>query len=113
MAVFQSDLRSATHIATPLSHLLNPARSDFTPDTRLSVRTPRASLIALIAGKKNANKPSICTADELHYVSVHNSDWRLALWRYKGSPKAPLRNHPLLLLSGVGTNATGYDLAPG
>ncbi|PNX63492.1 hypothetical protein L195_g053532, partial [Trifolium pratense] len=25
---------------------------------------------------------------------------------------APLRNHPLLLLSGVATNAIGYDLSP-
>ncbi|CAJ2630651.1 unnamed protein product [Trifolium pratense] len=58
------------------------------------------------------DKPSICTADELHYVSVSNSDWKLALWRYHPSPKAPPRNHPLLLLSGVGTNAVGYDLSP-
>lgn len=34
-----------------------------------------------------ADLPEICTADELHYVSVHNSDWRLALWRYKPSPQ--------------------------
>lgn len=27
--------------------------------------------------------------------------------------QAPPRNHPLLLLSGVATNAIGYDLAPG
>ncbi|KAL5553067.1 hypothetical protein UlMin_040468 [Ulmus minor] len=59
------------------------------------------------------DKPSICTADELHYVSVPNSDWKLALWRYHPPPKATKRNHPLLLLSGVGTNAIGYDLAPG
>ncbi|KAM7276253.1 hypothetical protein ACFE04_018119 [Oxalis oulophora] len=58
-------------------------------------------------------KPSICTADELHYVHVANSDWRLALWRYIPPPQAPTRNHPLLLLSGVGTNAIGYDLSPG
>ncbi|KAL0446840.1 UNVERIFIED_CONTAM: hypothetical protein Slati_1811900 [Sesamum latifolium] len=63
--------------------------------------------------EKLPNKPPICTADELHYVTVNNSDWRLALWRYKPSPQAPPRNHPLLLLSGVGTNAIGYDLAPG
>ena len=32
----------------------------------------------------------------------------------KSSPlQAPTRNHPLLLLSGVGTNAIGYDLSPG
>ncbi|KAJ0038509.1 hypothetical protein Pint_22081 [Pistacia integerrima] len=59
-----------------------------------------------------ADKPSICTADELHYVSVANSDWRLALWRYNPPPQAPKRNHPLLLLSGVGTNAIGFDLSP-
>ncbi|KAJ1380774.1 hypothetical protein SESBI_45741 [Sesbania bispinosa] len=59
------------------------------------------------------DKPSVCTADELHYVSLSNSDWRLALWRYHPSPQVPPRNHPLLLLSGVGTNAIGYDLSPG
>ncbi|KAL6566369.1 hypothetical protein OROGR_001984 [Orobanche gracilis] len=63
--------------------------------------------------EKLPSKPSICTADELHYVTVNNSDWRLALWRYNPSPQAPRRNHPLLLLSGVGTNAIGYDLSPG
>ncbi|KAK7343427.1 hypothetical protein VNO77_12164 [Canavalia gladiata] len=59
-----------------------------------------------------SGKPSVCTADELHYVSLSSSDWRLALWRYNPSPVAPSRNHPLLLLSGVGTNAIGYDLSP-
>ncbi|KAK6921224.1 hypothetical protein RJ641_014902 [Dillenia turbinata] len=65
---------------------------------------------------KNVNvngKTKICTADELHYVPVPNSAWKLALWRYLPNPKAPERNHPLLLLSGVGTNAIGYDLSPG
>nr|XP_009784809.1 PREDICTED: uncharacterized protein LOC104233164 isoform X3 [Nicotiana sylvestris]XP_016477107.1 PREDICTED: uncharacterized protein LOC107798586 isoform X3 [Nicotiana tabacum] len=61
---------------------------------------------------KVSNKPPICTADELHYVSLNASDWRLALWRYLPPPQAPRRNHPLLLLSGVGTNAIGYDLSP-
>ncbi|KAL8549529.1 hypothetical protein ACS0TY_008384 [Phlomoides rotata] len=63
--------------------------------------------------KKLPSKPPICTADELHYVTVNNSAWRLALWRYNAVPQAPPRNHPLLLLSGVGTNAIGYDLSPG
>ncbi|CAN8293376.1 unnamed protein product [Cochlearia groenlandica] len=62
---------------------------------------------------KLPTKPPLCTADELHYVSVPNSDWRLSLWRYLPSPQAPTRNHPLLLLSGVGTNAIAYDLSPG
>ncbi|CAH9104770.1 unnamed protein product [Cuscuta epithymum] len=66
-----------------------------------------------VEAKKMCEKPSICTADELHYVSANNSPWRLALWRYVPPPEAPKRNHPLLLLSGVGTNAIGYDLSPG
>ncbi|MCD7456465.1 hypothetical protein HAX54_031861 [Datura stramonium] len=65
-----------------------------------------------INSRKVSNKPSICTADELHYVSLNTCDWRLALWRYLPHPQAPRRNHPLLLLSGVGTNAIGYDLSP-
>ncbi|XP_034711778.1 uncharacterized protein LOC117933432 isoform X2 [Vitis riparia] len=38
--------------------------------------------------EKIQEKPSICTADELHYVSMSNSDWRLALWRYAPSPQS-------------------------
>ncbi|XP_051144461.1 uncharacterized protein LOC127260664 isoform X2 [Andrographis paniculata] len=38
--------------------------------------------------EKLPNKPPICTADELHYVTANNSDWRLALWRYKPSPES-------------------------
>eukprot|EP00250_Pteridium_aquilinum_P022254 c25334_g2_i1 orf=260-2143(-) len=57
-------------------------------------------------------KPEICTADELHYVSVPGTPWKLALWRYPPHPQVPARNHPLLLLSGVGTNAIGFDLDP-
>ncbi|CAH8382439.1 unnamed protein product [Eruca vesicaria subsp. sativa] len=67
---------------------------------------------AFSSSVKLPTKPPLCTADELHYVSVPNSDWRLALWRYFPPPQAPKRNHPLLLLSGVGTNAIGYDLSP-
>ncbi|GAU25630.1 hypothetical protein TSUD_49820 [Trifolium subterraneum] len=77
-------------------------------------RFPRATIPFRLKAFSTAvhDKPSICTADELHYVSVSNSDWKLALWRYHPSPQAPPRNHPLLLLSGVGTNAVGYDLSP-
>ncbi|XP_057530136.1 uncharacterized protein LOC130808696 isoform X2 [Amaranthus tricolor] len=64
------------------------------------------------AVQKLVTKPSICTADELHYVQVADSDWRLALWRYHPDSQTRTRNHPLLLLSGVGTNAIGYDLSP-
>lgn len=114
MVVFQSDLRSAIQIAATFCYV-NHIRPDSRPEPRFSVlRTPSPRLIKpLNAVKRVAEKPPVCTADELHYVSIHNSDWRLALWRYKPPPKAPPRNHPLLLLCGVGTNAIGYDLAPG
>ncbi|XP_078164172.1 uncharacterized protein LOC144559101 [Carex rostrata] len=65
-----------------------------------------------IASFVKEGKPTICTADELHYAPVPGTDWRLALWRYTPPPEAPKRNHPLMLLSGVGTNAIGFDLSP-
>jgi len=40
--------------------------------------------------KKGDKRRSICTADELHRVAVSNSDWKLALWRYRPSPEVPL-----------------------
>ncbi|XP_010906980.1 uncharacterized protein [Elaeis guineensis] len=82
------------------------ARADPSP------RPLSASLEAAFAVKED-KKPAVCTADELHYVPVPGTEWRLALWRYTPSPEAPSRNHPLMLLSGVGTNAIGFDLSPG
>lgn len=73
----------------------------------------RASDVGVEKLEMEMEKPKICTADELHYVAVPGSNWRLALWRYNPPPEAPATNHPLLLLSGVATNATGFDLAPG
>ncbi|GFZ12236.1 alpha/beta hydrolase family protein [Actinidia rufa] len=114
MVVLHSDLRWAIQIAARTFCYFGPARSDSRPDTPASVHTPARSTASNWAAITSTatDKPSICTADELHYVSVRNSDWRLALWRYKPPPKAPRRNHPLLLLSGVGTNAIGFDLSP-
>lgn len=113
MFFLQSDLRSAIQIAATFCYL-NPSRYESPFPRPVSVRTPpRLRPLHAAAVERISHKPPICTADELHYVSIHNSDWRLALWRYKPPPKAPSRNHPLLLLSGVGTNAIGYDLAPG
>ncbi|KAK3165138.1 hypothetical protein QOZ80_1AG0029390 [Eleusine coracana subsp. coracana] len=63
--------------------------------------------------EQGAEKPAICTADELHYAPVPGTEWRIALWRYRPPPEAPKRNHPLMLLSGVATNAVGFDLSPG
>ncbi|GMP62368.1 hypothetical protein CsSME_00024492 [Camellia sinensis var. sinensis] len=57
----------------------------------------------------DASSSGISRLNEIRRTSTN---LRLALWRYKPPPKAPPRNHPLLLLSGVGTNAIGYDLSP-
>ncbi|KAH9311926.1 hypothetical protein KI387_026961 [Taxus chinensis] len=57
-----------------------------------------------------ANRSSCSSSAALFYIRrplSHSIDSKSKsrLW-------APPRNHPLLLLSGVGTNAIGYDLAP-
>ncbi|KAK8564003.1 hypothetical protein V6N13_005780 [Hibiscus sabdariffa] len=111
----QSDLRSALHMAFSSFGSLIPFRRSalalppLRPYSASSFSLPPRAFST--AASVHA-KPSICTADELHYVSAPNSDWRLALWRYHPPHQAPPRNHPLLLLSGVGTNAIGYDLSP-
>ncbi|KAJ0255732.1 Alpha/beta hydrolase family protein [Hirschfeldia incana] len=91
--------------------------SSVTASSLLS-RQPRPPFSSLQLGRVGSS-PAIgsvsnetCTADELHYVPVPNSDWRAALWRYLPSPKAPKRRHPLLLLSGIASNAFTYDLSP-
>ncbi|KAJ7943102.1 Alpha/beta hydrolase family protein [Quillaja saponaria] len=130
MATIQSDILSAFHIASSTFRSYSPylilsrassrrvvplwswsSSTTVVPTTSLRLRAFSSDSCEAII--KVRDKPSICTADELHYVSVPNSDWRLALWRYRPPPEAPPRNHPLLLLSGVGTNAIGYDLSPG
>ncbi|XP_043700021.1 uncharacterized protein LOC122650691 isoform X2 [Telopea speciosissima] len=142
MSIIQSDLRSALHLAATFCYLhpipqrtrsdnriatSGPAAREESPGLRLrsslrrkvSVRAFSSPFSSSVVGdamtvEKNTNpKPSVCTADELHYVPVANGDWRLALWRYNPPPNAPRRNHPLLLLSGVGTNAIGFDLSSG
>ncbi|GMN46377.1 hypothetical protein TIFTF001_015560 [Ficus carica] len=73
---------------------------------------PLRASVGVAVEKSRDKRFSICTADELHFVAVPNSDWKLALWRYLPSNKVQRRNHPLLLLSGIATNAIGYDLSP-
>ncbi|PHU24265.1 hypothetical protein BC332_09372 [Capsicum chinense] len=103
----QSDLRWAIHSAASL-----PSFSAVSsPQQRRRPLCTNGS--AGGSGSRTTPKPSVCTADELHYVPLPNNEWKLALWRYLPSPQGSRRNHPLLLLSGVGTNAIGYDLAPG
>ncbi|KAK6122300.1 hypothetical protein DH2020_043920 [Rehmannia glutinosa] len=127
MVITQSNINPAIHLAS--SAFRNHHHLHFLHNRFLFPRAAVFRRLTLEAAKVRAfstnetqsaddvdklpSKPPICTADELHYVTVNNSDWRLALWRYNPSPEAPRRNHPLLLLSGVGTNAIGYDLSPG
>ncbi|XP_027923804.1 uncharacterized protein LOC114181530 [Vigna unguiculata] len=107
------------HIATGFCWV-DPPQPDRNHETRLAssrfyrrrVTPPSAAFRSVRREKNGRQRRSICTADELHRVVVSNSDWKLALWRYLPSPEAPSRNHPLLLLSGVATNAIGYDLSP-
>ncbi|CAL4998245.1 unnamed protein product [Urochloa decumbens] len=91
----------------PRRRFLAPIRAD-SPPISLS-----ASAASSSAAPSRPHKPPVCTADELHYAPVDGDGWRLALWRYKPPRNAPVRNHPLMLLSGVGTNAIGFDLSPG
>ncbi|KAL1556647.1 hypothetical protein AAHA92_12240 [Salvia divinorum] len=128
MAIAQSNMNPAIHLAAATFRhhhrrrllqfrhcFVSPGITSFRRLSHVSTRVRAISTNQTQpAGvDKLPNKPPICTADELHYVTVKNSDWRLALWRYSPSPQAHPRNHPLLLLSGVGTNAIGYDLSPG
>lgn len=107
MVVIQSDLRSAVQMAgkfgyfrqnqftasrcLSLAALLRPyARALPSWPTSLSWRVSvRAFSTAGTEAQVKivTDKPSLCTADELHYVSVSNSDWKLALWRYNPPPQ--------------------------
>lgn len=72
-----SDPKRETRIASSRFHLrlVSPVRS--------------AAFDGVHWERKDDKRRSICTADELHRVSVSNSDWNLALWRYLPSPKVP------------------------
>lgn len=104
-----SDVRSAIQIASafgrrgqPQRRLLCPISVAFGSPSRGSaaaVAVARMRVRAFstdntgvdeverVEAKKLHSKPSVCTADELHYVSANNSDWRLALWRYIPPPQ--------------------------
>lgn len=70
-----SGLRATSSLATPESE---PAGSGST-----------SSKIEL-----DEEKEEECTADELHYVDVPGTEWRIALWRYIPCPKVPPFSHP-------------------
>lgn len=81
---------------------VDPPRPDPNPRTRIGpsrfhrrgASTPRPARHAAFHGarmeKKGGKRRSICTADELHRVAVSNSNWKLALWRYRPSPEVTL-----------------------
>ncbi|PAN29048.1 hypothetical protein PAHAL_5G196900 [Panicum hallii] len=99
---------ASSRVSTP------PSSPSPSPSPAGAVASAGASAAAAAAAcEQGAAKPAICTADELHYAPVPGTEWRLALWRYRPPPEAPKRNHPLMLLSGVATNAVGFDLSPG
>lgn len=114
MFVLQSDLRSALQIAGIFCYL-NPIHSDQRIPSRLSAPSIGAfspskttALLRLRAFNGSANepmvfksndKPSICTADELHYVSVPSSAWRLAVWRYIPPPQVSFLTFLCIYLS--------------
>lgn len=93
----KSDLLPKIHIPGVhyrLNHHLNKSRfKSYRSPTVCSspVKPRRARAVRTDAGVgwkvADNNKPTICTADELHYVLVPNSLWRLALWRYTPSPQ--------------------------
>lgn len=81
-----SDLRSLAAFSSDRWYFSPIRWSDPKPDPFRVCARP-SSGVALGLDKRKDPRWSICTADELHYVSVPNSDWNLALWRYLPSPK--------------------------
>ncbi|KAK9106669.1 hypothetical protein Syun_022680 [Stephania yunnanensis] len=111
MHIFVADVGSKLQIVAASA---STARSALHPPKFLRFKRAKIRLLSSSSSNSSSSvfaKPLICTADEIHYVAVPDTDWRLALWRYVPSLQAPRRNRPLLLLSGVGTNAIGFDLS--
>ena len=109
MVLIQSEMRSALQIATTFAYLrpnhvlvsrgvaafrpplLPPRLANANANAKVKVKVRAFSTDEReMEGSAVAKKPSVCTADELHYVSVSNSDWRLALWRYTPPPQVPI-----------------------
>ena len=103
MVLIQSEMRSALQIATTFAYLrpnhvlVSRGVAAFRPPLlppRLANAKVKVRAFSTdereMEGSAVAKKPSVCTADELHYVSVSNSDWRLALWRYTPPPQVPI-----------------------
>lgn len=101
--MIKSNMRSTFKIASTFrqlnpNHQLSAFFSRRPPPLRYASSAPTTSLkvggfssnngqVDSAVVYKAPNKPPICTADELHYVPVHGSNWKLALWRYHPSPQ--------------------------
>lgn len=73
--------------APAISYRLIVRSSSSSPSNPMSEMLEASSIL------KEGKKPAVCTADELHYVAVPGTEWRLALWRYLPSPKVLTRLH--------------------
>ncbi|XP_057446987.1 uncharacterized protein LOC130738837 isoform X2 [Lotus japonicus] len=103
--------------AFPCSHR---PQTDPNRQTRFHFRRPVRSAASngVHWERKGDKHRSICTADELHRVSVSNSDWKLALWRYLPSPKSSFARYMsaqgfdtwTLELRGAGLSTKGDSL---
>ncbi|KAG6405599.1 hypothetical protein SASPL_133190 [Salvia splendens] len=117
MAIAQSNMNPAIHLAAVATFrhhhrrrllqfrhcFVSPSITSF---RRLSHVSTRVRAISTNQAQpadvdKLPNKPPICTADELHYVTVKNSDWRLALWLYGPSPQILLGYAEIVIEIGV------------
>lgn len=89
MLASHSDLWSMTRATTGLCMRSDPRRPGGISGGPHWVKVRPRAVYGVASEKK---KSPICTADELHYVSVPNSDWTLALWRYLPSPQSQVLN---------------------
>lgn len=85
MFVSHSDLWSMPRATTGLCMRSDPRRPGGISGGPHWVKVRPRALYGVASEK---NESPTCTGDELHYVSVPNSDWTLALWRYLPSPQS-------------------------
>lgn len=85
MALLQSNLVYSSHFHPCWFRSRRQPRLSVAGSPAPRLRPTAVSVVAAVGAP--GNKPSVCTADELHRVAVADSDWSLALWRYIPPPK--------------------------
>lgn len=70
--------RSAARVFVARSAVPSPRPFSASIEASTAAVGGGASAVSAVKGKK----PEICTADEIHYVPVPGTDWKIALWRY-------------------------------